>query len=99
MPLDTNAAPATDAQHVGPAQRLAFMRVDAAATDRLRRLQPVVHAALPAIADEFYRYLSGWPEMSAKLARLLPIRCAGLVPGIAFSPSFQSAVVWTLVHT
>jgi methyl-accepting chemotaxis protein len=75
MPLDANAAPETA---LGPdAERLAFLRIDAATRARLRQMQPVVRAALPAIADEFYRFVGGWPDVAEKLgdaARIARLR-------------------------
>jgi len=53
MPLDTNAAPVASAEQALRDERLAFLRFDAATVARLRKMQPVLRAALPAIADGF----------------------------------------------
>jgi methyl-accepting chemotaxis protein len=65
MPLDANMA--SDAEIAAARERLAFARIDAAAKARLKRLQPTVRAALPKIADDFYRHAGAWPELAAKL--------------------------------
>jgi len=55
MPLDANAAPATDA--ASPHEHLAFARIDAPTLARLRRMQPTVRPLLPKLVDEFRRSL------------------------------------------
>ncbi len=67
MPLDMNAPAAAKPELPLAEERLAFLRIDDAALARLHRMQPVVHGALPAIADEFYRYVGGWPTLAEKL--------------------------------
>ena len=67
MPLDSSttqqAAPdATDAEG-----RLRFLRIDEATCRRLQALHPTLHAALPAIAAEFYDYVGTYPHLAIRL--------------------------------
>jgi methyl-accepting chemotaxis protein len=67
MPLDAQQPAGAGAASAQPDERLAFLRIDPATQERVRRLQPVVHAALPAIADEFYGFVGRWPVLAEKL--------------------------------
>jgi methyl-accepting chemotaxis protein len=49
------------------AERLAFIGLDEAACTRMRTVRPALMAALPAIVDELYAYLSRWPVLKHKL--------------------------------
>ena len=66
MPLDsTTAAPRAGADDAG--LRLRTMRLDPAASGRLRALKAVVEGALPQTADRFYRFFGQIPVLSALL--------------------------------
>ena len=67
MPLDADPQPGAAADRSDAADRLAFLRIDDAAIARLRAMEPMVKAALPAIAEEFYRFVGRWPDLAAKL--------------------------------
>ena len=48
-------------------ERLKFLRLDDDAIGAMRRVSPLVDAAMPAIADEFYAHLLQTPELAALL--------------------------------
>ena len=66
MPFD-NTAPARRAGADDTGLRLRTMRLDAAASGRLRALKAVVEGALPQTADRFYRFFGQIPVLSALL--------------------------------
>lgn len=47
--------------------RLTFMRLDAAARDRLQHLSPKIKKALPEIVDAFYGFIGAWPALARML--------------------------------
>jgi len=67
MPLDNASKSTTAGAAFDRDARLDYLHLDGATCDRLRRLLPVVAAALPGIADRFYAGVGQRPE----LARLL----------------------------
>jgi methyl-accepting chemotaxis protein len=64
MPLDTSSQSDEASAALDSDRRLQFLGIDAATCDRLRRMQPVVYAALPGIADRFYAYLGQQKELA-----------------------------------
>jgi Methyl-accepting chemotaxis protein len=48
-------------------ERLAFLQIDDAVRATLRRIAPEVTKALPALTDELYTHMRGWPHLAALL--------------------------------
>jgi len=67
MPLDTSSQTTSANSEFDRDVRLDYLGLDAAAGARLRRLLPIVSAALPSIADRFYATIGKRPELAALL--------------------------------
>jgi methyl-accepting chemotaxis protein len=67
MPLDSSTAPQAAPDAIDAAGRLDFLRIDEATCRRLQALHPSLHAALPAIAAEFYDYVGKYPHLAIRL--------------------------------
>ena len=111
MPLDSTAAvsPASPVAAPGmgtdPGQdrdaRLAYLRLDARAMQRLRTLRPTLAAALPGVVDGFYAHIATVPKLremlggDVRIARLKQAQAAhwsALFDG-AFDPASLSRAV------
>ena len=64
MPLDTSPQADQTGAEDDRDRRLEFLGIDTAMSDRLRRMQPIVKAALPSIADRFYAFLGQQKELA-----------------------------------
>ena len=107
MPLDTSPRSAGTTSDLDRDRRLEFLHIDPATCDRLRRLQPVVNAALPAIADRFYAYIGlqkelahllGSPGRIAQLKRTQIEHWQQLFEGTFNAAYFQRAVAIGHAH-
>ncbi|MBW4093367.1 MAG: chemotaxis protein, partial [Proteobacteria bacterium] len=104
MPLDsttTHAAPAATDDPLDRDARLAFMRLDPAARDRLRALRPVVAGCMTETVGAFYAHIGAEPRLAAllggadRIARLKQTQAAhwdGLFSG-TFDPAYFDRAV------
>ena len=107
MPLDTSSQATAADPTTERARRLGYLRIDATTCERLRRLTPVVTAALPGIADRFYAYISqhenlaqllGTPDRIAKLKQTQMEHWRHLFQGSFDETYFQRAIAIGHAH-
>ncbi len=81
------------------AKRLRYLQIDTVTGERVRRLYPVVQAALPRILDGFYSHMLSEPELKAKftspervaLAKEAQVRHWGLLFDGRFNDNYRQS--------